>query len=182
MELTEIQTKEESLRFVKGVNAWERRFGLEIKTSTNRGRVFSDIIRARSMLLKALLNLFHYLDNSKIPCDLPPQSDPLFSSQKVYLDQGGKKIGKKKYSVENIVSTLREVEVLTGSGQPLKEVLRQIGISDATYYKWRKEYGGLKVDQAKRYKDLELENQRLRKVIADLTIDNSILKEFSKSK
>jgi len=91
-------------------------------------------------------------------------------------------MGKRKYSVEKIVSTLREVEVLTGSGQPLKEVLRQIGISDATYYKWRKEYGGLKVDQAKRYKDLELENQRLRKVIADLTIDNSILKEFSKSK
>lgn len=67
LKLTEIQTKEESLRFVKGVNAWERRFGLGIITSTNRGRVFSDIIRARSMLLKALPNLFHYLDNSKIP-------------------------------------------------------------------------------------------------------------------
>jgi len=67
LKLTEIQTKEESLRFVKGVNAWERRFGLGIKTSTNRGRVFSDIIRARSMLLKALPSLFHYLDNSKIP-------------------------------------------------------------------------------------------------------------------
>jgi len=87
---------------------------------------------------------------------------------------------KKKYSVENIVSSLREIEVLMGSGQPLKEVLRQIGISDATYYKWRKEYGGLKVDQAKRYKELEVENQRLRKVIADLTIDNSILKEVAR--
>ena len=89
-------------------------------------------------------------------------------------------MGKKKYSVENIVSKLREVEVLTGSGQPLREVLRQIDISDATYYKWRKEYGGLKVDQAKRYKELEVENQRLRKVIADLTIDNSILKEVTR--
>jgi len=89
-------------------------------------------------------------------------------------------MGKKKYSVENIVSKLREVEVLTGSGQPLKEVLRQISISDATYYKWRKEYGGLKVDQAKRYKELEVENQRLRKVVADLTIDNSILKEVTR--
>ena len=87
---------------------------------------------------------------------------------------------KKKYSVENIVSSLREIEVLMGSGQPLKEVLRQICISDATYYKWRKEYGGLKVDQAKRYKELEVENQRLRKVIADLTIDNSILKEVAR--
>jgi Transposase. len=89
-------------------------------------------------------------------------------------------MGKKKYSVENIVSKLREVEVLTGSGQPLREVLRQICISDATYYKWRKEYGGLKVDQAKRYKELEVENQRLRKVVADLTIDNSILKEVTR--
>ena len=89
-------------------------------------------------------------------------------------------MGKKKYSVENIVSKLREVEVLTGSGQSLREVLRQIGISDATYYKWRKVYGGLKVDQAKRYKELEVENQRLRKVVADLTIDNSILKEVTR--
>jgi len=92
------------------------------------------------------------------------------------------KMGKKKHSVESIVAMLREVEVLTGSGQSLREVLRQVGISDATYYKWRKEYGGLKVDQAKRYKDLELENQRLRKVIADLTIDNSILKEYNRVK
>ena len=91
-------------------------------------------------------------------------------------------MGKKRYTVESIVSVLREVEVLTGSGQSLKEVLRQIGISDATYYKWRKEYGGLKVDQAKKYKELELENQRLRKVVADLTIDNSILKEYNRLK
>lgn len=91
-------------------------------------------------------------------------------------------MGKKKHSVESIVSMLREIEVLTGSGQSLKEVLRQVNISDATYYKWRKEYGGLKVDQAKRYKELEVENQRLRKVIADLTIDNSILKEVARGK
>jgi transposase-like protein len=58
--------------------------------------------------------------------------------------------------------------------------MRQLGISDATYYKWRKEYGGLHIDQAKRYKGLEEENQRLRKVIADLTIDNSILKEAAR--
>jgi len=77
---------------------------------------------------------------------------------------------------------LREADVLISKGQALSEIVRQLGISDATYYKWRKEYGGLKVDQAIRYKDLELENQRLRKVIADLTIDNSILKKFSKSK
>ncbi len=91
-------------------------------------------------------------------------------------------MGKKRHSVETIVSKLREAEILLGKGQTLSEVLRQLSISDATYYKWRKEYGGLKVDQAKRYKELELENQRLRKVVADLTIDNSILKEYTRVK
>jgi len=65
-------------------------------------------------------------------------------------------------------------------GQTIEEVVRQLCVSDATYYKWRREYGGLQVDQAKRYKELEEENQRLRKVIADLTIDNSILKETAR--
>jgi putative transposase len=62
----------------------------------------------------------------------------------------------------------------------MEEVLRQLGISDATYYKWRKEYGGLRIDQAKRLKELEQENSKLRKVIADLTIDNAILKEAAR--
>jgi transposase-like protein len=62
----------------------------------------------------------------------------------------------------------------------IEEVMRQLGVSDATYYKWRKEYGGLRVDQAKRLKELEQENSRLRRVVADLTIDNSILKEASR--
>ncbi len=69
---------------------------------------------------------------------------------------------------------------MIAKGQTIEEVMRQLGISDATYYKWRKEYGGLQVNQAKRYKELEQENQRLRKVIADLTIDNSILKEAAR--
>ena len=86
-------------------------------------------------------------------------------------------MGRPRYTVEVIVSKLREAEVLLAKGQTLAEVVRQLGVSDATYYKWRKEYGGLQVDQAKRYKELEQENQRRRKVIADLTIDNSILKE-----
>ncbi len=86
-------------------------------------------------------------------------------------------MGKKRHTVESIVAMLREAEVQMAKGQTLAEVVRQLGISDATYYKWRKEYGGLHVDQAKRYKELEQENQWLRKVIADLTLDNSILKE-----
>jgi len=89
-------------------------------------------------------------------------------------------MGKKRHTVETIVAKLREADVLIAKGQSIEEVVRQLGISDATYYKWRREYGGLQVDQAKRYKELEEENRRLRKVIADLTIDNSILKEASR--
>jgi len=62
----------------------------------------------------------------------------------------------------------------------MEEVMRQLGVSDATYYKWRKEYGGLRVDQAKRLKEMEQENTRLRKVVADLSIDNAILKEAAR--
>jgi transposase-like protein len=89
-------------------------------------------------------------------------------------------MGRKRHTVESIVAKLREADVLLAKGQTVAEVMRQLGISDPTYYKWRKEYGGLQIDQAKRYKQLELENQRLRKVVADLTIDNSILKEASR--
>lgn len=89
-------------------------------------------------------------------------------------------MSKKKHTAEEIINKLREAEVLQSKGQSLEEVVRQLGISSVTYYKWRKEYGGLRVDQAKRFKEIEQENQRLRKVVADLTIDNSILKEVAR--
>lgn len=89
-------------------------------------------------------------------------------------------MGKRRHTAEEIIGKLREAEVLQGKGMPMEEVLRQLGISDATYYKWRKEYGGLRVDQARRLKDLAQESSRLRKVVADLTIDNSILKEATR--
>jgi putative transposase len=89
-------------------------------------------------------------------------------------------MGKQRHTAEQIIGKLREAEVLTGKGMPMEGVLRQLGISDATYYKWRKEYGGLRVDQAKRLKEIEQENSKLRKVIADLTIDNAILKEAAR--
>jgi len=98
LKLTEIQTKEESLRFVRGVNAWERRFGPGLKTSKNRGPVFSDIIRARSMLFKALPNLFHYIDNSKIP-RTTNALEGYFSRLKEHyrLHRGLSKINKQNY-------------------------------------------------------------------------------------
>lgn len=89
-------------------------------------------------------------------------------------------MARQKRTAEQIVAKLREAEVLQGKGMPMEEVLRQLEISDATYYKWRKEFGGLRVDQAKRLKELEQENSRLRKVVSDLSIDNAILKEAAR--
>jgi len=89
-------------------------------------------------------------------------------------------MSRKKHTAEEIINKLREAEVLQAKGMSIEEVMRQLGVSDATYYKWRREYGGLRVDQAKRLKELEAENSRLRRVVADLTIDNSILKEASR--
>ena len=89
-------------------------------------------------------------------------------------------MGRQKHTVEQVISKLREAEVLQAKGMSMEEMLRQLGVSDATYYKWRKEYGGLRVDQAKRLKELEQENSRLRKVVSDLSIDNAILKEAAR--
>lgn len=89
-------------------------------------------------------------------------------------------MGRQRHTAEQIISKLREAEVLQAKGMSMEEVMRQLGVSDATYYKWRKEYGGLRVDQAKRLKELEQENGRLRKVVSDLSIDNAILKEAAR--
>ena len=89
-------------------------------------------------------------------------------------------MSKKKHTAEEVVTKLREAEVLLAKGQSIAEVCRQLMISDQTYYKWRREYGGLQVDQAKRFKELEQENGRLRKLVADLSMDNAILKEASR--
>ena len=82
-----------------------------------------------------------------------------------------------KYSVEQIIHKLREAEVLLGQGQTVKDICRKWNITDPTYYRWRQEYGGLKLDQAKRLKDLERENARLKRAVADLTLDKLILRE-----
>jgi transposase-like protein len=82
-----------------------------------------------------------------------------------------------KYSVEQIIHKLREAEVLLGQGQAVKDICRKWTITDPTYYRWWQEYGGLKLDQAKRLKDLERENTRLKQAVADLTLDKLILKE-----
>ena len=89
-------------------------------------------------------------------------------------------MSRKRYTAEEIINKLHEADVLQSQGKTIAEVARQLEIREMTYYKWRKEYGGLRVDQARRLKELEQENSRLRKVVADLTIDNSILKEAAR--
>ena len=84
---------------------------------------------------------------------------------------------KKRHTAEQIVAKLREAEVELAKGLKVPEVARKLGISEHSYYRWRKEYGGLRTDQARRFKELERENGRLKKLVADLSLDNAILKE-----
>ena len=86
-------------------------------------------------------------------------------------------MARKRYSAEQIIKKLREAEVLQAQGQTIAQVVRQLGVTDQTYYRWRKEYGGLKVDQAKRLKELEKENTRRKKLVAEQALDMAILKE-----
>ncbi len=84
---------------------------------------------------------------------------------------------RKKHKAEEIVAKLRQVDGLTAQGRPVAEAVRSIGVTEVTYYRWRSEYGGLKGDQVKRLKELEAENNRLRRAVSDLTIEKLILKE-----
>jgi transposase-like protein len=86
-------------------------------------------------------------------------------------------MGRKRYTAEQIIGMLREAEVLQSQGMTIGEISRKLGITEQTYYRWRKEYGGMRIDQAKRLKELEKENARLKKLVADLSLDNDILKE-----
>ena len=86
----------------------------------------------------------------------------------------------KRHKPEEIIAKLRQVEVMTGQGTPMADAIRSIGVTEVTYYRWRSEYGGMKLDQVKRLKELEVENARLRKAVSDLTLDKLILKEAAR--
>lgn len=88
----------------------------------------------------------------------------------------------KRAKPEEIIAKLQEVEVRLACGETAAAAARAVGVTEQSYYRWRKEYGGLQVDQAKRMKDLEKENQRLRRAVSDLTLDNRILKEVARGK
>ena len=91
-------------------------------------------------------------------------------------------MARKIYTPEQIIGMLREAEVRLSQGDKFGSICRSLGISEQSYYRWRREYGGLKVNQAKRLKDLEKENQRLRKAVSDLTLDALILREVVEGK
>lgn len=89
-------------------------------------------------------------------------------------------MSRKRHKPEEIVAKLRQVDVLVSQGHNVSDAVRTIGVTEVTYYRWRQEYGGLKTGQVRRMKDLETENARLRKAIADLTLDKLILQEASR--
>ena len=89
-------------------------------------------------------------------------------------------MARRRFTSEQIIIMLREAEVLVNQGSTVIEVARKLGIAEQTYFRWRKEYGGMRVDQAKRLKELEQENARLKKLVADLSLDNAILKEANR--
>jgi len=91
----------------------------------------------------------------------------------------GGEMPRKKHTPEQVINKLRQVEMALAQGSTVAEASRQIGVTEQTFYRWRSEYGGLRVDQVKRLKQLESENTRLKRAIADLTLDNQILKEAS---
>ena len=86
-------------------------------------------------------------------------------------------MARKRYTAEEIIGHLRTIEIETGKGLGIAEACRKVGITEQTSYRWKKEYGGLRVDQAKRLKGLEQDNARLKRLVADLSLDNSLLKE-----
>ena len=86
-------------------------------------------------------------------------------------------MAQKRHTAEQIISKLRQVEVAQAQGMTIPQAVKQIGVTEQTFYRWRKEYGGMRLDQAKRLKELEKENARLKRLVADLSLDNQILKE-----
>ncbi len=89
-------------------------------------------------------------------------------------------MGRRTFTAEQIISKLREAEVLLSQGSSVGEASRKIGVSEQTYYRWRKEYGGMRMEQARRLRELEKENSRLKKLVAEISLDKAILKEAAK--
>ena len=95
-------------------------------------------------------------------------------------EKRGIEMARRNYTPERIINKLREVEILLSQGSTIGEAARKIGVTEQTYYRWRREYGRMRIEQVKRLKQLEKENTRLKRIVADLSLDNDILKEASR--
>ena len=104
----------------------------------------------------------------------------LFPFLELGLGQKGGHMARKRYTAEQIIGHLRQAEIRISEGKTVAEVVRELGVSEQTYYRWRKEYGGMEVEQLRRLKELEQENARLKRLVADQALDNAILKEVSR--
>lgn len=143
-------------------------FCKSLKISTTSANSLSvKVIVLPSRLLKVLV--FELSPKTKSMC---------YDSKAVVKEKA--MANKKKHSPEQIVKILRDIEIEVGRGVTQEEACRKSSITLQTFYRWRNEFGGLKIDQARRLKELEAENQKLRKVVADLALDNSVLKEINK--
>jgi len=96
------------------------------------------------------------------------------------IEKKGIEMARRSYAPARIINKLREVEVLLSQGSTIGKAARKIGVTEQTYYRWRREYGGMRIEQVKRLKELEKENTRLKRIVADLSLDNDILKEASR--
>jgi putative transposase len=110
----------------------------------------------------------------------PVLSLPIFTGPCLCLGNGGPLMANKRARPEDIITKLRQVEVLMGQGMSRLDAIRQIGVVEQTYYRWRKQYGGMGIDQLKELKRLQKENEQLRRAVSDLTLDKLILKEAAK--
>jgi len=111
--------------------------------------------------------------------DLPPWNGSI-SKVRIWDTSKGDSMSRKRYTAEQIIGHLRQAEIRTSEGKTIAEAVRELGISEQTYYRWRKQYGGMEVNQARRLKELEQENGRLKRLVADQALDLSIHKEVSR--
>ena len=111
---------------------------------------------------------------------MPPKDWSNYNVGKIRTEQKGGYMVKKGYTPEQIIGKLREAEILLSQGASIAAASKKIGVTEQTHYRWRREYGGMRIEQAKRLKELEKENARLKKLVADLSLDNSILKEAAR--
>ena len=145
---------------------------------TGLGAQYSALFREERRLIRIAM---HWNQEDSLPSiaqvTCPPRTGPV--NMLVLGRRKGGEMAKKRHTPEQVINKLREAEVAIAEGSTVAEAARRIGVTEQTFYRWRSEYGGLRLDQARRLKRLELENSRLKRAVADLTLDNQILREAS---